>query len=74
MDHDGRKWAQDKHKLASSLPYSISASASMVNYGLVYEAEDFGPFETLYCKFHKRIGSWLEESSEIKQSPLHLDL
>lgn len=46
----------------------------MADYDPDDEAADSDPSETLCCKFHIRIDSWLTESWETEQSPQHLDL
>lgn len=46
----------------------------MADYDPVDEVEDSDPSEILCCRFHKRIGLWLTESSETGQSPLRSDL
>ena len=45
------------HKLAFSLPYLSSASASMEDYVPFYEVADFDPSETLSHKSHTEICS-----------------
>lgn len=64
--------AQGKHKLSFlSEFYCFSALTSMEDCDPSDVAEDFGPFETLYYKFHTQIYWWLVVSLEIVLLPQH---
>lgn len=71
-DYDAHMKAQGIHKLSFlSEFYYFFALTSMEDCDLSYVTEDFGPFETLCCRFHTQIYWWLVVSSEIVLLPQH---
>jgi len=65
---------QDRHRLSSSLPCSISAEASRVGCDHDGGAGGSGLVESLSCRFRRRIGSLPSEFWVTKLSPPLLDL